>query len=570
MKKYLLLAVLLLCSLFAYPTYAQEYEHISEFNSSITINQDATIDIVEEIHYHFDTLSHGIYWEYPIEYSVSGFKRATSFDLNEMYYYPEDNPDLKKSVYEKTVSSGWVELKIGEADTTIKGDYIYVVDYTLKDAGVSYFKDHDEVYLNVIGPGWQVPILQATATINTFTDSTDKVCYTGEDSLASQNCEFTQMEDGYILEATSTLYAYEGLTMALKFPKGSIENRTTWIWIGIVISNLGILLPIPVILFFISLLKKKWSNKEITVIPHYKAPEDMDPLIAGYIYQSKQDFKHISAAIIWMAVKGYVSIEKDGNKTFINKKVDSIESVSSHIESLFNSLFGQKDKVNIGNIPTSFTTKIQSIFSSTRSNSSQYINKKRLNTKGILMVLGTLTAFFGFFFLSPILSAYAAVGTSIGIGLSGIAMAIIAFKIDIRSDEGNKMRYELEGLKMYIDTAEKHRIEFHNDPDKFRGVFETLLPFAIIFGLEKKWAKEFEDLYKDTQPDWYRGDISAFDVYMINRSLNTLNRSIKTSTARAYGSSSGFRSGGWSSGGSGFGGGGHSGGGAGGSGGGSW
>jgi uncharacterized membrane protein len=122
---------------------------------------------------------------------------------------------------------------------------------------------------------------------------------------------------------------------------------------------------------------------------------------------------------------------------------------------------------------------------------------------------------------------------------------------------------------MYIDTAEKHRIEFHNDPEKFRGVFETLLPYAMIFGLEKKWAKEFEDLYKDTQPDWYRGDFSAFDVYMLSTAVNSLNRSVKSATTKAYGSSSGFKSGGWSSGGSGFSGG-SSGGGGGGGGGGSW
>jgi uncharacterized membrane protein len=122
---------------------------------------------------------------------------------------------------------------------------------------------------------------------------------------------------------------------------------------------------------------------------------------------------------------------------------------------------------------------------------------------------------------------------------------------------------------MYINTAEKHRIEFHNDPKKFRGVFETLLPYAMIFGLEKKWAKEFEDLYKDTQPDWYRGDFDVFDIYMLTMVTNSLNRSVKSATTKAYGSGSGLRTSGWSSGGSGFSGG-SAGGGGGGSGGGSW
>jgi uncharacterized membrane protein YgcG len=186
-----------------------------------------------------------------------------------------------------------------------------------------------------------------------------------------------------------------------------------------------------------------------------------------------------------------------------------------------------------------------------------------------LTIFGIIGIGFSIFIIFPTLIAFAAIGTAIGIIVCFIVMVIIGSKVDIRSNLGNKLYYELEGLKMYIDTAEKHRIEFHNDPKKFRGVFETLLPYAMIFGLEKKWAKEFEDLYKDTQPDWYRGDFTAFDVYMLSVAVNSLNRSVKSATTKAYGSGSGFRSGGWSSGGSGFSGG-SSGGGGGGGGGGSW
>lgn len=571
MKKYILLAVLFLFSCFLAPVNAQEitYEHISQFNSDISINQDATIDITEEIHYFFDTYKHGIIWELPIEYSVGGFRRATSFDLNNLYYYPEGQPDLSKRVYEKTSSMGWVELKIGDPNSTITGPYVFVIDYTLQDAGISYFDTHDEVYLNVIGPGWEVPILKANAKVTAFTEPTENICYTGAEGSTSQNCQFSKIESGYTLETTTRLEPYEALTFALKFPPESIENRSTQIWIGIILSNLGILLPIPVTIILLSMLKKKWKNKEITIIPHYEVPDDLDPLIGGYVYQVKQEFKHISSTIIWLATKGYLTIEKEGNKTLLNKGTKDIQGEPSHIEDLFNALFSKEERVKIGKMPSGFTNKIQSIFSSTKSNSSEYIDSKRVTTKSLLSMLGFFAIGGGFFFLTPLLSAFAAIGTGIGVGISGIAIAIIASKIDIRSKEGNELYYELKGLRMYIDTAEKHRIEFHNDPEKFRGVFETLLPYAMIFGLEKKWAEEFKDLYKDSQPNWYRGDFNAFDVYMLNRSLNALNRGVKSATTKAYGSNSGFRSSGWSSGGSGFSGG-SSGGGGGGSGGGSW
>ena len=573
MKRHLLLGILFLFTLFAIPVSAQElnYEHISEFNSDITINQDATIDITEEIHYYFDTYKHGIFWKLPIEYSVRGFKRATAFNLNDLYYYPEGQPELSKSLYEKSSSMGWVELKVGDPNSTITGPYVFVVDYTLQDAGISYFDTHDEVYLNVIGPGWEVPILKANTTIFTFTDPTEKICYTGGEGSTDNNCEFAQTDEDLILTTTAPLSKYEALTFALKFPPDSIEDRTTQIWLGIIISNLGILLPIPVWIFFNSLLKKKWKNKKITVIPHYEVPDDLDPLMAGYVYKAKHDFKHISATIIWLATKGYLSLELDGKKTFLNKGDKEIKGEVSYLEDLYNSIFEKNDSVNIKKMPTTFVNKVQRIFTNVGKDASSrsYINKKRVTIKSLLTVFGIMGIGFSIFVLFPALIAFAAVGTAIGIVISAVIAIIIGSKGDIRSKEGNELYYELQGLKMYINTAEKQRIEFHNDPEKFRGVFETLLPFAMIFGLEKKWAEEFEDLYRDTQPNWYRGDFNAFDVYMISRSVNTLNRGVKSATTKAYGSSSGYRSSGWSSGGSGFSGG-SSGGGGGGSGGGSW
>jgi uncharacterized membrane protein len=133
------------------------------------------------------------------------------------------------------------------------------------------------------------------------------------------------------------------------------------------------------------------------------------------------------------------------------------------------------------------------------------------------------------------------------------------------------MYHFLLGLKMYINTAEKERINFHSDPKKYTDIFETLLPYAMIFGLEKQWAKQFEDIYTQP-PTWYEGNINTFNTAYFVNSINSFNRDIVSKSAPPssnYSSSGGYRSGGWSSGGSGFSGG-SSGGGGGGSGGGGW
>jgi uncharacterized membrane protein YgcG len=89
----------------------------------------------------------------------------------------------------------------------------------------------------------------------------------------------------------------------------------------------------------------------------------------------------------------------------------------------------------------------------------------------------------------------------------------------------------------------------------------------MIFGLEKKWAGEFKDLY-DTPPDWYVGNMNTFDTYMMTRAFTRMNSAIQSKSVQP-GSKGGFRVSGGASGGSGFSGG-SSGGGFGGGGGGSW
>lgn len=96
-------------------------------------------------------------------------------------------------------------------------------------------------------------------------------------------------------------------------------------------------------------------------------------------------------------------------------------------------------------------------------------------------------------------------------------------------------------------------------------MFERFLPYAMAFGVEKKWAAAFEGMYTQP-PDWYRGDWrGGFHPVYFAHSMGSM-----TSTAGTVMASGPRSSGGSGFGGGGFGGGGFSGGGFGGGGGGGW
>lgn len=140
-------------------------------------------------------------------------------------------------------------------------------------------------------------------------------------------------------------------------------------------------------------------------------------------------------------------------------------------------------------------------------------------------------------------------------------LAIVAFifgrVMPRKTLEGVNAFSVAKSLKNFL-TSQKRQLEFQADRQM---MFEKLLPYAVAFGVERIWAKRFENMNLK-QPDWYQSYSSGhFNSVVLANSLSSSMASFRAS-ATPNRSTSGFSSG--------FGGGGFSGGGGGGGGGGSW
>lgn len=153
---------------------------------------------------------------------------------------------------------------------------------------------------------------------------------------------------------------------------------------------------------------------------------------------------------------------------------------------------------------------------------------------------------------------------------SGVIVFGFGALMSKRTVKGLEASQHSEGMKMYMELAEKDRMKVMqgaysryigdvSSPTFKVELFERLLPFAIALSVEKTWAKGFKDIYNEP-PEWYNGNWNTFNtIYMVNalsNGVNTMNTALTSSPS--------------SSSGSGVGGGGFSGGGFGGGGGGSW
>jgi uncharacterized membrane protein len=84
-------------------------------------------------------------------------------------------------------------------------------------------------------------------------------------------------------------------------------------------------------------------------------------------------------------------------------------------------------------------------------------------------------------------------------------------------------------------------------------MFERFLPYAMAFGVADKWAKAFENMYREP-PTWYVGGIGQFNAVSFSHSIGNMSSAAASSMSSSPGSS-GSGGGGSSGGGSGGGGG---------------
>jgi uncharacterized membrane protein YgcG len=285
---------------------------------------------------------------------------------------------------------------------------------------------------------------------------------------------------------------------------------------------------------------------------------------------------NISAAIVELAVKRYITIyEEEQDKLIGKKKLYSLElardadDLSAEQQHLIQRIFDNTipgTRVSLDSLKNKLYSEVTELDKMIGDDlaSRQYFRSSPRKARSSQYVIGGIVTVLGFLLL-------VLVPIGIGLILSGLLLVVTANTMSARTQAGVEMHDYLEGLKMYMKLAEADRIKYLQSPEgaeklptgtdinsqKFKvKLFEDLLPYAVLFGIEKEWAKQFKDLYQQP-PDWYRGNWSTFNTAYLASSLGSFNGAAMTAfTSPSSSSSSGFGGGGFSGGGGGGGGGG--------------
>lgn len=564
-----LLAILIFGLVCVWPTAAKADVNdflINSFEADYYLsNRDpqGEMRVVERIDVTFTDKNHGILRAIPEDY------KEKSLQLRINAVSSETNAPVQYSTYRE---NGNTVLKIGDPSKTVTGHQVYTIDYKLQNV-IGFYDDHDELYWDINGTEWvqQFGSVSATFHLPDGLKQTLKACYTGAFGGSGQDCTF----ETNTVTANRPLLPSETLTAIVAFEKGYFAKPTIADWWkdnGAKVASVAI--P-PFLLGAWAYRRWRKYGKDLpgrgTITAEYEPPKGLSAAEASVIKNYRLNAADVSATIIDLAIRQYIQIEEivqkkilKDTKTYNLKLLNTdFSALKPHELKIMRGLFnGDKagEVTTLKSLAGNFYRVIQDL---------QKTMPNDLTTAGYFPVNpGKAGARLWLCFGAVIALALVSRNwISIGLILAALIVFVFAVLMPRRTMQGVETLEKINGLKLYMETAEKDRIAMLQSPDSpYAGkkglpkqsveLFEKLLPYAMVLGVEGEWAKQFADIYK-TPPDWYSGNWPTFNaIYLTNSLTNTVSAMGTSFSPPSSSGSSGFLGGGGFSGGGGGGGGG--------------
>jgi uncharacterized membrane protein YgcG len=572
--KTVLLAIGFVAILAAHPLRADE--RILRFDSVVVVHKNSTMDVTETILVTAERqrIRHGIFRDFPTIYrDRSGRTHVVEFHVQEI------SCDGTRVPYHVEPQYNGVRIYIGDKDRfVLVGPHTYTLTYTT-DRQLGFFADHDELYWNVTGNGWDFPIDRVEATVSlpgqVPLDQTQRSGYTGSEGSLEQALTASVGQDQALhFVASRPLGPHEGLTLVAEWPKGFVNPPTAWMRLGYFFrDNAGVgfvLLGIVAVLVYYGAVwwqvGKDPEGK--TIIPLFTPPDGVSPAMMRYIEEMGYDDKVFAAALIHLAVQGVITIREESplipmlmKKTYVLEKKKEPHGLAAEEMALCSTLFGGRTTVTLGN---SYDSKVAQAVAWVKANLKTVCDGNYFTTNSTYLaggVIGSLGVIFTVFWLHDHLPIppYALIVMFVGLL---VINALFYTWLPAPTTKGREVMDKIEGFKMFLSATEADRLHLVNPAPE---LFETYLPYAMALGVEHQWGEQFAKAFAASSsgqqapysPSWYTGGSwNYFHPGSFASSMSSSVSHVIASAATAPGSSSGGGGGGSSGGGGGGGGGG--------------
>ncbi|MBR2841416.1 DUF2207 domain-containing protein [Candidatus Saccharibacteria bacterium] len=534
-----------------------------------------------------------------------------------------DRSDIKvlrngemEPIYSIEKYNGHYEVCTGTEDYLL-GTQQFTFEYEFEKV-VTDFGAHQELYWDTNGNGASQKFDKVTARVH-FDNSTkdtyagEQWCYVGSYGEKGQNrCTISELDDGLEFTANN-LASHENLTFDVELKSGSFAvpaPENNYLLVAAMVGTgviCGLLLIFPIRKYRKAAVKIK-EYKGIFTAPQYQPNDKYGLAEMTEIYLGQKEDSKVGI-ILDLVVRKKIEIKKNEAEKksrqweIIIKDVAKLELEEQCVLELLNGGAAVKNGDTILIKSQTATSALQKLGKKFDDEILAKLKRNKLVEDGyrignsrtggsagkIVTVIVTVPLLLmGWMFLSGIAAVVMDSVKDFGGKIIGencfipvvsiivLAMIVIWMILNSRTrkyghytTDGLKASKYMEGLKLYIKMAEAERMKFLQSvkgaDTSSTGVvklYEKLLPYAAVFGLEESWMdemKQYCELKEIEEPDYLLSGITAYELSRTMR-----NAAGYANSATHYTSNSVSGGGSFSSGFSGGGGGGFSGGGGGG------
>jgi uncharacterized membrane protein YgcG len=491
-------------------------------------------------------------------------------------------------------------------DAYVHGSVTYTITYTQQNVAGSFADTgDDEFYWDTNGTGFDQPFARVSGRVHidpsivpALTGNT--ACYQGAENSTTK-CSIAQSEDasttpaGTVFAASANdLKANETMTLAIGFAAGTFvqepradagsggetgdstgddggNSPSSPLWTNLV-GGLLLLLGLGAGAF--ALVRRfafgqRDSRGRGVIIPQYSVPQGINLMDAAALVSRKAT--GISAQIVSFAVRGNLRI-LDYPVTASDAEYTLQLVHANHVDpdelQLLGILFGTDLK------PGAVREMVRDSDLASRVSELGGVVSAGLVTRGFrravssiggiiigLAVLVLVIVEIAFSIVAGAFGTYS-VFAFLGIFFAVVSMFVafgVAWRRPTLTDAGAEQRDYLLGMRDYLRLAEADRLRVLQSPQGAERIdvgngaelvklYEKLLPFAVLWGVEAEWNKELAIHYEQNaaSPDWFVG-ANGFNASLFSGALAGLSAAIITSSTPPASTSSWSGSGGGSS-----------------------
>jgi hypothetical protein len=409
-------------------------------------------------------------------------------------------------------------------------------------------------------------------------------CYEGVLN-SKKTCGGQQVSEVIEFNSVGVIGSGQDMSFVMEFKQGAFNPYQIGI-VGIIQTGLIVLAALisiasVIIAIVIRLKRGRDAKGRGIIVPEYLPPKQPIRLVADVV---KKSTKVIPAQIISLAVshkirviesdkKGLLSTSKKYEIELINK--DKLTDDENEFLSIFFKDMQIGDRYEFGTTDFATSQALQKFQIKARELVLSTNLRRKLEGKVGVIIL-TLSGLTMAWILSVIQFEQVLDPVSVLHGLivavSFIcAIIVVAMVGGVRplTEKGRELFDYVKGLEQYIKLAEADRLKVLQSPEgadktpidttdtkRMVRLYERVLPYAILLGQEKEWAKQLTVYYEQqgSLPGWYVGT-TAFNMATFSSSLSGFSGSMTTFSAPSNSGGSGFsRGAGGGGGGGGFGG----------------